>query len=1120
MIMAASFAALIPNRSYALPASHYGESSVLASGRWAKVKINETGMTLVTDAELRKMGFNNPSKVHVFGLGGRQLANGFHKDTPDDLPLIPSIRTDKGLVFFATDHFTWKSQNNPNRPYIHTIHPYSDDNYYFLSDIDIEEEMADASGVSTSPGSEPLTEFTGRFVYEKEIEPAGTSGSQAFGEDFRALRNQTFSIKMPDRVANTDATVFVRFAAKTTNGNSTISYKVNGRNLGESDRIASVNSTTYTGVSEASKTIKDSGESLDFGIEYSQTGVLYKARLDYLEVFYTRSLKLKDGELHFYGNFISGQSFSIAGCSASTVIWDVTNPVVPKKVNYSLNGDKALFSISMSGYREFVAFTPESVTRTAKGAGNVANQNLHSHPTPDMLIITLETYRAGAEKIAAMHEEKDGFRVSVLTPDEIYNEFSGGKPDVGAFRKLLKMWYDRGVSEDGHSIKYCLLMGKPSYDNKMLTKIGYTPLLIYQNYDGYTDETSYSTDDFIGMLDDVSDVGFNILSAPIRVAIGRLPVTSASQSLQMADKIRNFVENAELGVWRNKIMIIADDEDNGVHLRQAENAYSQIMKSDNGASFVYDRVYLDAYKRVMTGVGPTYPQVTEKMLANYNDGVMMTCYIGHANDTGWGHEHLWDYTSITSMTNKNLPFIYAATCDFCYWDKPSLSGAEELMLNPKAGVIGMITASRKVYIDRNAYMTNAVMPSMFTYGDDGMARTFGEAYRLARNTQLYSNSLRYLFLGDPAIKIPNPSYRVSINEINGENLEDAGDNLPELKARSCANVSGTILRPDGSVADDFNGTLNLQLFDGERVITTYGQGDSGTVMSYNDRDQRLSMTTASVKDGYWTAELRVPPEIRGNYTRALLAAYAWNEDRIEANGTSDQLYVFGYNEDESDDTEGPVIEYFYVNTPNFTNGDLVNANPVVMARMSDKSGINISDSGIGHAMSLTVDNKDVYSDLNAYFRLDGTDSSAGILTYPLSGITPGKHTLELTVWDNANNVSKSLVDINVGAATDPVIYGITASVTDASVDFRIELDRPNTSLRCDIGIFDLGGRRIWSLDETLSSDMQSNITTNWNMCDSSGNRVARGIYIYRVTVETPEGTYSSKSKKIAISAAQ
>lgn len=1113
-----------PSSSYALPTDHYAADSRLSSGKWARVKVSATGMHLITKADLHNLGFANPEKVHVFGTGGRRISEALCADTPDDLPLISSVYTDKGIVFFATDQFAWSTSTQIDRPYIHTIHPYSDENYYFISDIELDEPELKSSVTVNSANGTPVTEFTARIVHEKELEPAGDSGSQIYGEDFRSTRSQVFNLKFTDRVASTDASVFVRFAAKTTNGTSSITLKANGKALAStsSDRIASTKSGSYCVVAETLKTIYEDGESIDLGIDYTQSGVLYKARLDYIEGFYTRNLKLNNGELYFYDTYEAGEMPVISGCNASTVIWDVTDPAAVKRVDYVLNGDKASFTVTASGYREFVAFNPTAVNRQASADGSVANQNLHALEVPDMVIITFPAYREGAEKLAALHEKMDGFKVHVVNAADIYNEFSGGKSDPGAFRRLLKMWYDRGAAEGGATLRYCLLMGKPSYDHKMLTPAlkssGYTPMPIYQSYNGLNDETSYSCDDYIAMVDDVNEGAFRIASAQVRIAVGRLPVTNAQQSVQMAEKIEAFATGAKLGNWRNRIMMIADDDDNGAHLNQSESAYALMNAADNGRSFVYDRVYLDSYKRVLSSIGPTYPQATERMMRNYNDGVMLTSYIGHANETSWGHEHLWEWNSIKSMTNSNLTFLYAATCSFAYWDKTDYSGAEELMLNPDAGVIGVIAASRKVYVDRNGLMTNAILPRMVSYNENGEAKRFGDVYREGRNTQLVDNSLRYMFIGDPALKVPNPSSKVKFTHINGMEVGERDSRLPELAAQSTVIVEGEITGIDGNLDTEFNGTINLQLFDGERVITTYGQGTTGVVINYNDRDKRLAMTSAKVEGGRWSATLHVPPEIQGTYTRAMISGYAYDERRVEAIGNTTDLYVYGFNDSEGNDTDGPVIEYFYVNTPNFENGGLVSSNSLLLARMSDESGINISDTGIGHSLMLTVDDKDVYSDLNSYFSIDSENGNAGQLAYPLQGLSGGKHSLTLTVWDNANNVTKSTIDINVGTALDPVIYDITASTSDTSVDFTVDLDRPNTSLNCEAAIYDLGGRRIWSLEKSLTSDLQSKIKTSWNLCDKSGNRVARGIYIYRITVETPEGMYSSKSKKIAVAA--
>ncbi|MDE5869646.1 MAG: hypothetical protein K2H18_05390, partial [Muribaculaceae bacterium] len=295
----------------------------------------------------------------------------------------------------------------------------------------------------------------------------------------------------------------------------------------------------------------------------------------------------------------------------------------------------------------------------------------------------------------------------------------------------------------------------------------------------------------------------------------------------------------------------------------------------------------------------------------------------------------------------------------------------------------------------------------------------------------------------------------------------------------------------------------------------------GLKRMYNDRKTRLASTSAKVENGRWSARLLLPMEIENNFSPALITAYAWNNSTgDEAHGATDNLYVYGYEEPETPDEKGPEIESFYINSASFTSGAVVNSNPIVFATLSDESGINISDAGIGHQMTLTLDGKKVYTDLNTFFTVDPSRQGCGSICYPLEDIEPGKHTLTLSVWDNANNSSSATLEFNVGAAVDPMIADLSTNVNPAStsVVFNVTIDRPNTEVNCMLEVFDLSGRTVWKSDRKVTTDMQSTLNTTWDLRDSSGVRVARGIYLYRATIRTAEGTYSSKSKKLAVTA--
>ena len=1119
MVMVAAFAAQALNPDY------YSSSSLLSSGKWARVITEGNGMRLISTATLRKLGFEDPSRVRVYGFGGRMLPEILSESIPDDLPPVPSVVTPKGVVFFAVDLNTWTvGARDSRRPYGHEVNPYTGLSCYIIGEGGPAFEMSRAELPSSASGT--VSTFTERIVHERDLYNPGLSGRTFLGEDFRANKSQTFSFTLPDN-ASGDAVAHVRFGTHTSNGTSFIVVSANGKQLpaGTSDEIKPCGKDQFMNMTSSVKEIEGCGDKLDIKIDFSYSGALFHAGLDYIEVFYERSLSLRDGQLYFFDSYSGSEEVRVKGCSASTQIWDVTDRFAPALVNCSLNGTEAAF-VAPKGYHEYVAFNPESVAveveaGRSEAGRSIANQDLHSLPVPDMVIITLPDFREGSEKIAQLHRDVDGMTVHVLLANDIYNEFSGGRADFSAFRRIMKMWHDR---EGGERLKYCLLMGKPTFDPRHqmqeTLECGYSPMLIWQSPDGDSEINSFSNDDYIGMLEDVESGRFVIGNAKINVAVGRLPVKTSAEALAMASKIEKYVKNPNYGAWRNKVMIIADDGDNGNHLAQAEAVYDNLRSSGNGKSFLYDRLYLDSYPLEYSSVGAIYPKATERMLRNYNDGVLLTNYIGHGSTTGWGHEHLWDWHDIIGMTNRNLTFIYAATCRFNCWDSQEVSAGERLMLNPDAGIIGMMVASRSVYIDQNGKLNGYTSSRFFVRDEDGLPLRFGDVYREGKNMYATNtNKLRYCFMGDPALRIPSPSYSVDIESINGIALKSA-EELPEVKALGKMKLEGVVRTSKGDVDTEFDGTVNLQVYDAERVITTYGNGDDGVQKMYNDRKTRLAAVSVRAEGGRWKASVNMPPEIENNYSPARIVAYAWDGHGKEANGETEKFYVYGIEPEVETDTVGPEVEYFYLNNERFETGSVVNSNSLVIARVSDASGINISDAGIGHKMSLTLDGARTFADVDSYFESDPETPGAGVIAYPLSDVAPGSHSLELTVWDNANNSSKAKIDFQVAAASDPVIYDIYTDCNPASesVVFTIEVDRPNTLLGTSVGVYDLNGKKVWGYDSTVSTDASSRISKQWDLRDSSGIRVPRGIYIYRASVETPEGTYSSKSKKLAVTA--
>lgn len=1109
--------------AFAIAPDFYTSSSVLAQGKWAKVLVKEPGMQFISNATLRGLGFSDPDKVNVYGYGGRMLPERLDTSTPDDLPVVTSLRTPSGIIFFGTSSVGWEAKNMDDRPFAHVTNPYSDNSYYFLSDIDTQRPVAPARDEVAAIPDEPITVFNERVLHEQDLLAPSTTGRVILGEDFRTQNSRNFTFQLPDNTGEAD--VWIAFGAKVTNGAATLNITANGEEAPAVDnRIPGVNnSETFLNLATFSKKVAVTDDKLILNLNFSHTGVLFTAALDYIEITYRRRLQLRNDELYFYLNPEDASEVCLEGCTEATVLWDVTDPVHPQEVVLRHEGTAASF-VTPQGLREYVAFNPLKVSRAAVGAGTVRNQNLHAMEAPGMLVISPEQFRAQAQKLVDIHAQTDGLSVVVVTPEEVYNEFSSGNPDVTAFRRLLKMWYDRADGDPTAYTKFCLLFSRPTYDNKMTTPIvksaGYPRIPIWQEPNTFTDAGSFSTDDYIGMLDDQPDV-LSLGNARIHVAVGRMPVKSVAEAENAMAKLEKYLLSPNLGIWRNSVMVIADDQDNGQHLDQAEKVITAMRKGENGENLIYEKLYLDAWPLGHSGQGAVYPEAKQRMMDKISEGVSLINYIGHANPRSWGHENLLTWTDITTMDNTNLPFIYAATCEFLNWDADDVSGAEEMWLNPTAGVIGMMCPSRKVYISANGTLNEKTGAWFFRRGTDGRPLPLGEIMINGKNDYASdTNKLRYGFMGDPSMRLPYPTYTAEVEKINDALVPTDFAELPELKARSKVTLTGSITNAEGSVVENFNGTVDIQLYDAEKVVETYGNGSEGAVKTYNDRKTRLYIGRAAVKNGLWETTFVMPTEIENNYSPALFSFYAVNEAGDEANGSFDRLYVYGLETEVEDDFDGPSITDFYLNNPSFIDGKAIGPNTMVYATLSDPSGINLSEAGIGHKMTISLDGKKWYDDVNLYYDPDSETYERGAISYPLSGIEPGDHSLTLTVWDTANNSSSATLNFSVRADWSPSISTLATDVNPAStsVVFNVGVDGSVGNMPCLLEVFDLGGKRVWYSEASGFSESVNSLNHRWDLRDTNGHRVARGIYLYRATITTPEGHVVTKTRKLAVTA--
>lgn len=1109
----------------------YASSSVLSSGKWVKISVAETGIHLISDSQLRSWGFSDPSKVKVYGYGGQRIPDALTRaNYIDDLPLVQSVKTSRGLFFYAQGPVKWTSVQSTR--YIPAQNPFSSLGYYFLSDR--EAESSDIPVMETGVSStEPATTFTGRTFHEVDEVSPGTTGHYLVGEDFRYTPSNTFNFDLPDRIEGTKVWTQVNFFSKTKNPSKML-YTVNGTALTQTyeDNIRGCDvSSSYVHGSDVTlrKEFDLSGDKLSLGLTHSSpSSTVIMANLDFIAVNYTRALKLRDGKLEFT---LRTPAFTLDGATADTHVWDVTKPLQISRLATSANGNAVDCINQYTGTRSYVAWNESATFPSPSLVGNVANQDLHATEVPDMVIFTISDWRSQAQRIADYHSQADGMEVIVIDQETVFNEFSSGAPDVNSFRKLLKMYWDRGDTA-GKTLRYALFLGRGVFDNRRITtdikNLGYPTMPSWQTDTGADDNSSYTTDDIFAFLRD--DSGTSTSSDYLCIAVGRIPAKSAENARELVDKLLTYNESMPVGEWRNHVMMVADDEDFGVHMTQSENMLTWMAKTTEGTdNFFFDKLYIDAYQRTAEG----YPDAREQMFKLLNEGTMWWNYIGHASDHGWTHEKFLTMDDINNLYLRRYPVLFASTCDFLRWDRASESGAEVMFHNSAGGVIAAISATRPVYISDNGILSLAIGRYMFRRGDDGQLPTLGEIYRNAKNdmrplvtqngeTRLgekaaNTNKLRYVLMGDPAMRLSAPSNIVKLHKINGVEIDP--ENPPSLMARQEATVEGAVYNSTGeTVLTDFNGTLAMSLYDAEHSVTTLGNGQDGSPFVYDEQGNKLLTTNGAVTGGRFSFNIIMPSEIDDNYRPAAINMVATADNGTSALGCERNVYAYGSDDNAVPDTVRPVIESFYLNYSTFRSGDKVNAAPMALAKISDNRALNISTAGVGHQMTLYLDESTTFTDVSSFFTVSGESQREGDIAYQLENLQPGYHTLRLRVWDTAGNFAESTIEFTVDSDLAPKIYDVYSDANPASVEanFYITHDRPETTATVTITVYNLLGAEVWSSSATGRSDMFKSAPVKWDLRDKGGQRVQRGIYLYRASITTDGEQYETASKRIAV----
>ncbi len=1102
----------------------FSNNSVLAQGKFIKIKIAESGVYRLTYDDLNTMGIN-PANVRIFGYGGAILNQSFLAEKIDDLPEL-AIYMNKGtdgvfnsgdyILFYAQGINKWTWDNSRNM-FTHTINHYSKYGYYFVtSDAGTGKRIeTNTITVNTSLSTYPVEEFTDYQVYEKELRSLAESGKEFYGEPFTESSTMNLTFNTPNILLTNTTKVRLDVAASSSVASSfslsldgtqtktlTVAKKTDGDHYEKGKAANGLYSFTPT---------KDA---LIFNLTYNKSTSTSEGYLNYLELNTRRQLKMSGSAMQFQNidflGYNSNVQYKLSGAGDNVQIWDITN----QQNIYSIATQKIDGKLSFTDYgndvKNYLAIDPTLPTSFPKPeiVGQVKNQNLHALQPVDFVIVTHPNFVTQAETLAQAHRDIDDMTVAVVTTDQVYNEFSSGVPDATAIRWLMKMLYERAneTNNTTDNPKYLLLFGRGSFDNRdILQNVGDNLVVTYQAENSLVQTLSYVTDDYFAFLDD--NEGTQVPAHLLDIGVGRFPVIDAKEATDVVNKNIGYMQNTRKGIWKNQLCYLADDGDGALHMKQADSITSMISRTY--PSYQLNKVYLDAYQQEISASGESYPVARTQFLNLLQSGLFLLNYTGHAGYTGWTNELILNTNDIKNLTNKNLPLWVAATCDFLQFDSHIISAGEHVLTNPVGGGIGILSAARPVYASQN-YTINRFVSEYLFRKEKGKHLGVGEVIAKAKNsvgTEI--NKLSYVYMGNPALQLNYPvDYKIVTSKIN----ESTSFGNDTLRAMSIGTIEGYIADQNGIKNTSFNGIVHAIVYDKVVRITTLNNHSDGT-LTYNDRPNKLFSGKTIVKNGEFKLQFMLPKDIKYNYGGGRINYYANDTITLEeAQGHFENFTIGGSGKNVVYETEGPEIDMF-LNSPNFKTGDKVNEQPLFYANVKDQSGINMVGSGIGHDILLVIDEDPAKSYiLNDYFEATVNDYSSGSVRYKLPEISEGKHTLTFRVWDLLNNSSSKTVDFEVVKGLEPEIFSISNYPNPAKVSTKIVVhhDRPETILNTTVEIFDVAGRRIWSISQSTADNIE------WNLTTYEGRRAKTGVYLYRVTIQANGSQIYSKINKMLV----
>lgn len=1108
---------------------YFDNNSVMRQGEWYQFKITKNGIYKLSYNQIKQAGISvnniNSADIKMYGFGAMlPEANAIERDP--DIPELAIKMNDGGdgsfdegdyLLFYAQGPDSWDYYED-DKLFRHRINIYSRQAYYYLVFSDgIGKRIEETNSIDNA--NYTVNSFADYDFIEDEKYNLINSGRRWFGDKYEFTTEYSYSFDFKNITQNSDVNFKAVFVARSDRKSFFNLSLFNETKMVTIPKTSSGLYPDYAQNGSGKWVFKNtsSSSSIPIKIKYSQPLSSSVGWIDFLEINVERDLIFSNSQMEFrdpksirLGRISKFELQNPDGKSLE--IWETTDVNNPKKIKYTAHGNTLEFTLLTEELREFISFE-ESSAISPEFIKSVANQNLHAQLNHEYIIITHPNFLSQAEELAQFHRDDSGIDVFVTTLEPIYHEYSSGKQDISAIRDFLRSVYLN--SDDNKKLKYALLFGDASMDYLNRVEDNTNMIPTWESYESLAVVKSIASDDFFAFFDE-EEGGGGLIHDEVDIGTGRFPVTTTTQAQQMVDKVKHYksTQAAVMSDWRNVICFVADDEDSNLHLDQANDL--SILVDEIYPTANLDKIFVDAYQQESTSAGQRYPKVNDAINERVDKGALIISYTGHGGEVGWGQERFLDVPDIVSWTNfDKLPVFLTATCEFARYDDPErVSAGELIFLNSKGGGISLFTTARATYSGSNFIVSKNFYRISLTKKDGNYLR-MGDIMRLTKVASgTGSNILKFILLGDPALKLNMPDYQLNITSV--ENTL-TGEITDTIKALSKVTIKGNITDENNQLLSNFNGLVYPSIYDKPSDVTTLGNDGGSATYTFKLQKNILYKGKADVVDGKFEFSFIVPKDISYQFGEGKISLYAENTE-IDATGFDNGIIIGGNDNNTIIDENGPSIQ-LYINDDNFVEGGITDENPVLLAYLSDENGINTTGNGIGHDITATLDSDESnIKILNDYYISDVNSYKSGSLSFPFFKIADGEHHIELKVWDIHNNSTKAKIYFTVASSTQMALenlFNYPNPITDYT-NFSFEYNQSNQIIEVTIDIYNINGRFVTQLKENFFSDGYRSKEIKWDATDSYGNTIGKGIYIYKVYVKSESGKESHKSSKLVV----